>query len=433
LVAFYRNFAKDFALIAAPLTAAQGAKPLVWTEDCQKAWITLRNIASEEPYLRSPVGQGHDNYVPLGVTADASNIAIGAVLSQQAGSGGSMGIGVLVDHPCGYLSELLSVTQRNYSTFDRSTFDRELLAIMFALQKWRQLLVAAIFTIITDHLLLVDIMKAKFLTGRIARQVVELMNFNFTIVHLLVAAIFTIITDHLLLVDIMKAKFLTGRIARQVVELMNFNFTIVHRPGAENTNADALSRLSFMPEEAPLVIAMILGHEVEFTENYFGHTGGTQEPVEQLVNLWLIALSGVDPATLPENRPEQTLRCTNNSVLMATRQHLEIQDQGEPGQQLGKTARSGSASQLAWQNLAEGKGGARTALNTHSLTPTTSNSEAGKTRTGVGMGLAGDGVGLGALPLTSTVGENDVAITWAGAASRALRTRPLTLPLGRTM
>ena len=54
---------------------------------------------------------------------------------------------------------------------------------MFALQKWRQLLVASIFTIITDHLPLVYIMKTKFLTGRIARQVVELMNFNFKIEH----------------------------------------------------------------------------------------------------------------------------------------------------------------------------------------------------------------------------------------------------------
>ena len=87
------------------------------------------------------------------------------------------------------------------------------------------------------------------------------------------AAIFTITTDHLPLVYIMKTKFLTGRIARQVVELMNFNFTIIHRPGVENTNADALSRLSFMPEEASLVIAMIMGHEVEFTEDYCGCAG----------------------------------------------------------------------------------------------------------------------------------------------------------------
>ena len=35
-----------------------------------------------------------------------------------------------MDHPCGYLSKQLSVSQRNYSTFDR-----ELLAILSALQK----------------------------------------------------------------------------------------------------------------------------------------------------------------------------------------------------------------------------------------------------------------------------------------------------------
>ena len=49
----------------------------------------------------------------------------------------------------------------------------------------------------------------------------------------------------------------------------------------------------------------------------------------------------MDPATLPENRPEQALRCTNNSVLMITRRHLDIQDHGEPGNRLGKTWKSG--------------------------------------------------------------------------------------------
>ena len=84
LVGFYRNFVKGFASIAAPLIAAQTSKPFVWTAACQEAFVTLRGIASKEPYLRAPVSPGHENYIALVVTADASDMAIGAVLSQQA-------------------------------------------------------------------------------------------------------------------------------------------------------------------------------------------------------------------------------------------------------------------------------------------------------------------------------------------------------------
>ena len=35
-------------------------------------------------------------------------------------------------------------------------------------------------------------------------------------------------------------------------ELAGFNFTVIHKKGKENTNADALSRLSYMPEAPPL-------------------------------------------------------------------------------------------------------------------------------------------------------------------------------------
>ena len=196
------------------------AKTFVWTAACQSAFNTLQDFASKEPILRAPVGPGHRNYVALEVITDACNTAIGTVLLQKTWSGGEIGSGVLREHPCGYLSKQFSVAQRNYSTFDR-----EFLAISFAVQKWRQLLLADAFTIITDHLPLVYIMTMKFLTGRIARQ---------------------------------------------VVELMNFNFKIVQRPGAENKNADALSRLVILPEEASLVVAMILGYEAKFTGDYFG-------------------------------------------------------------------------------------------------------------------------------------------------------------------
>ena len=66
-------------MIAAPLIEAQLAKPFVWTEACQKVLLVLRSMASEEPCLRAPVGQDHENYVPLVVTTDASDTAIASL------------------------------------------------------------------------------------------------------------------------------------------------------------------------------------------------------------------------------------------------------------------------------------------------------------------------------------------------------------------
>ena len=134
---------------------------------------------------------------------------------QKAWSGGEIGSGVLREHPCGYLSKKLSVAQLNYITFNR-----EFLAISLAVHKWRQLLLADAFTIITDHLPLVYIMTTQFLTGRIARQ---------------------------------------------VVELMNVNFKIVHRPGAKNTNADAF-----------IEIGVPAGRGVAISRNDFRTRSGVQ-------------------------------------------------------------------------------------------------------------------------------------------------------------
>src|SRR6202041_3780374 len=73
------------------------------------------------------------------IKADSSDYAIGAVLSQlQDGRW----------HPIAYLSKSLNKTQRNYEIYDK-----EMLAIMLALEEWRHYLIGAIdiFEIWTDH------------------------------------------------------------------------------------------------------------------------------------------------------------------------------------------------------------------------------------------------------------------------------------------
>ncbi len=62
---------------------------------------------------------------PFRVEADASEGAVGAVLSQQQNG---------VWRPVAFMSKSLSVTERNYEIYDK-----ELLAIMLALSEWRPL------------------------------------------------------------------------------------------------------------------------------------------------------------------------------------------------------------------------------------------------------------------------------------------------------
>ena len=100
------------------------------------------------------------------------------------------------EHPIAFYSEKLNNCQRNYTVTEK-----ECLAAVMAVKKFR--------------------------------PYVEMMPF-------------TIITDHASLKWLMSLKDLTGRLARWSLQLQSFDFEIMHRKGSENIVADMLSRL---PEE----------------------------------------------------------------------------------------------------------------------------------------------------------------------------------------
>ena len=73
------------------------------------------------------------------VTTDASDFALGAILSQ-------MDEKIKVDHACRYASRCLRGPELRYSTYDR-----ELLAIVFAKHQFPSFLYGRKFKVITDH------------------------------------------------------------------------------------------------------------------------------------------------------------------------------------------------------------------------------------------------------------------------------------------
>src|SRR5690348_6706699 len=106
--------------------------PFTWGQDEQEAFETLKRALVTAPVLRAP-----DPKLPYTVTTDASDFAIGAVLSQDDGAG---------DRPVAFTSQTLNEARRNYSVYDK-----EMLAILEALRVWRPYLAGKPFTIVTDH------------------------------------------------------------------------------------------------------------------------------------------------------------------------------------------------------------------------------------------------------------------------------------------
>ena len=130
---FYRRFIKDFSKIAKPFykLLEKDAK-FVWDEDCQRSFKELKAYLTTAPIVRAPNWQ-----LPFEVMCDASDLAIGAVLRQR-----DEGKPYVVY----YASKTLNEAQRNYNTTEK-----ELLAVDYALDKFRTYLVGANIIIFINH------------------------------------------------------------------------------------------------------------------------------------------------------------------------------------------------------------------------------------------------------------------------------------------
>ena len=100
---------------------------------------------------------------------DASGIALGVVLTQP-GEGG-------IDHLIAYSSRKLSTAEKNYTTTER-----EGLAMVYALQKFRHYLVGASFKMFIDHSALKYLVNKPVLGGRIYRWLLLFQEYDFEII-----------------------------------------------------------------------------------------------------------------------------------------------------------------------------------------------------------------------------------------------------------
>ncbi|KAJ1113169.1 hypothetical protein NDU88_001424 [Pleurodeles waltl] len=124
---FYHRFIDHFSQTVAPITKLLRKKePFVWSPEADKAFSTLKEAFSTAPVLTHP-----DTERPFVVEADASDVAIGAVLSQCSKDTGQL-------HPVAYMSRKLNKAELNYVITEK-----ELLAIRDAFKEWRHYLLGA--------------------------------------------------------------------------------------------------------------------------------------------------------------------------------------------------------------------------------------------------------------------------------------------------
>ncbi|KAL6330648.1 hypothetical protein AAG906_003259 [Vitis piasezkii] len=145
---FYRRFIKDFSKISKPLCEllVKDAK-FVWDEKCQKSFEELKQFLTTAPIVRAPNWK-----LPFEVIEDGKPYVIY------------------------YASKTLNEAQRNYTTTEK-----ELLAMSFALDKFRAYLVGSSIVVFTDHSALKYLLTKQDAKARLIRWILLLQEFNLQI------------------------------------------------------------------------------------------------------------------------------------------------------------------------------------------------------------------------------------------------------------
>lgn len=159
LTGYYRKFIKNYGIISRPLTdMLKKGVQFQWTPVTAQAFRALQQALIDAPVLVVP-----DFAQPFVIETDACQTGVGAVLMQK-------------DHPIAYLSK--SLCSKNQAL---STYEKECLAILMAVDKWRPYLQQHEFTIRTDQKSLLHLTEQRLTTGMQHKAFVKLMGLTYKI------------------------------------------------------------------------------------------------------------------------------------------------------------------------------------------------------------------------------------------------------------
>jgi hypothetical protein len=222
LAGYYRRFVRNFGCISKPLTNLLKKHTLfIWTPNHESAFNALKTALCQSPVLALP-----DFSKPFSIETDASDLGVGAVLMQEG-------------HPLAFFSKALGPKTRGLSTYEK-----EYMAILLAVQQWRPYLQFQEFTILTDQ-----------------RSLTQL-------------------SDQRLHTHWQQCVF---------SKLLGLQYRIVYRPGTDNRAADAMSRHPAPPAVCSVMSAVVPTWVKAVSASY------QDDPVSKS----LLSKLAVDPTSVP--------------------------------------------------------------------------------------------------------------------------------------
>ncbi|GJY41252.1 reverse transcriptase domain-containing protein [Tanacetum coccineum] len=160
---FYRRFIQDFSKIARPMThLLEKETPFIFSKECIEAFETLKMKLTQAPILVAP-----DWDLPFEIMCDASDFAVGAVLGQRKTKHFQL---------IHYASKTMTEAQAHYTTTEK-----ELLAVVYAFEKFRPYLVLSKSIVYTDHSALKYLLAKQDAKPRLLRWILLLQEFDVVI------------------------------------------------------------------------------------------------------------------------------------------------------------------------------------------------------------------------------------------------------------
>ncbi|GAU12466.1 hypothetical protein TSUD_229990, partial [Trifolium subterraneum] len=160
LTGYYRKFIKDYGKIAKALTELTKKDNFKWGREAQQAFEELKGKLTTAPVLALP-----DFTKQIIIESDASGGGIGAILMQDK-------------KPIAYFSKALG--KRNLT---KSAYEKEMMAVVLAIQHWRPYLLGRKFTVYTDQKSLRQLMQQRIVTAEQQNWAAKLLGYDFDIIY----------------------------------------------------------------------------------------------------------------------------------------------------------------------------------------------------------------------------------------------------------
>ncbi|XP_019246493.1 PREDICTED: uncharacterized protein LOC109226149 [Nicotiana attenuata] len=158
LTGYYRRFVKSYGVISRPLTNLLKKNSFQWSTEAEEAFQQLKQAMSTVPVLALA-----DFNKPFIIETDACATGMGAVLMQ----GG---------RPIAYFSKALALKHRGLSTYEK-----EYLAVLSSIEKWRHYLQGGHFIVKTDHQSLKYLLEQKVNTALQQKGLTKLLGLDYEV------------------------------------------------------------------------------------------------------------------------------------------------------------------------------------------------------------------------------------------------------------